>query len=819
MSFSLSSNSDETAIVCDVPEGTYYIANQYVAPGLEGTVYSLAVLLSEDFGLGYISGYVTDEWESPIEGATVELYGAPFDWHLTRPLVTTDSDGFYKIAWAPGDYTVRFNQTDFNDTESWTPEVNYIGKMFNYGEVKTLSQAEPLQFISETLEAGAAISGQVTDGTGAPVANAIAYAHAGDFASQGSARSDEYGHYLIDRLRTGNFAVRFRTPPGGTPLINEWYDDKALFSSAAVVGVDSLEGETGDIHAALDEKTWGTISGHVTDAGGNPVFNLSVVIYDPAGLSLWSTKTDTEGNYAISRVPAGSWKVGFNAASISAPNLVTEYYPDVRLLKDAGTVAVAAGEMTSGIDASLAAAGTITGQVNNNVGNLNVIAFDTAADFSLGVAPAISPIGGPATYILKNLPPGAYRVVAKPNQQGDRIPHWYPDATSFAAAGTVTVVAGATVPGVDITLPGGGGMIYGRVTDIDDNGIAGVTVVAQDATKATGYASALTTTEGEYVIRQVPAGQVKVYFNADAGRFDYVSEYNNDKSTHALANAVAVVEGETTTVPDAALAYRDALAVTTTSLPPGEVAIPYSAQLAATGGRPFYRWTNPSGALPDGLVLSSKGEITGVPTTTGVFDFVVEVSDSTAPEQKSEIGFMSITVGEYTGEGYTLTGMVTELGSGLPGVTLTGLPGSPVTNSAGAYVAVVPSGWSGTVTPLLTGYAFEPATRPYGNVSADLSDQDYAASAGYRISGTVTLAGVGHSGVLMAGLARRAADRRDGRLLGDGPAGRDDHRNADPSGVYFLSGQPALFRLWHRSDGAGLCRDLCRRRRRRLRGQ
>ena len=114
MSYSLSSNSDETAVVCDVAQGSYYIVQDYV--GLEGTVYSLSVLLSDDFGLGYISGYVTDEWESPIEGATVELYGVPFDWHLTRPLVTTDSNGFYKIAWAPGDYTVQFNQTDFNDT-------------------------------------------------------------------------------------------------------------------------------------------------------------------------------------------------------------------------------------------------------------------------------------------------------------------------------------------------------------------------------------------------------------------------------------------------------------------------------------------------------------------------------------------------------------------------------------------------------------------------------------------------------------------------------------------------------------------------------
>jgi hypothetical protein len=107
--------------------------------------------------------------------------------------VTTNSAGFYKIAWAPGDYTVRFNQTDFNDTLSWTPEANYIGKMFNYGEIKTLAPGVPLQFISETLDYGGAISGQITDGAGAPLDRAIAYVYASDFSRPGSAFADATG--------------------------------------------------------------------------------------------------------------------------------------------------------------------------------------------------------------------------------------------------------------------------------------------------------------------------------------------------------------------------------------------------------------------------------------------------------------------------------------------------------------------------------------------------------------------------------------------------------------------------------------------------
>ena len=66
-------------------------------------------------------------------------------------------------------------------------------------------------------------------------------------------------------------------------------------------------------------------------------------------------------------------------------------------------------------------------------------------------------------------------------------------------------------------------------------------------------------------------------------------------------------------------------------------------------------------------------------------------------------------------------------GEPLAGVTMTGLPGTPTTNSAGSYVAVVPDGWSGTATPALAGYVFTPPSIDYLNVTADQHGQDYSA--------------------------------------------------------------------------------------------
>ncbi|MFH1228469.1 MAG: fibronectin type III domain-containing protein [Planctomycetota bacterium] len=79
---------------------------------------------------------------------------------------------------------------------------------------------------------------------------------------------------------------------------------------------------------------------------------------------------------------------------------------------------------------------------------------------------------------------------------------------------------------------------------------------------------------------------------------------------------------------------------------------------------------------------------------------------------------------------YTISGTVAVSGVPLAGVTMCGLPlGGPdtVTNSSGVYSAQVGAGWSGAVTPLKSGYAFNSSQRTYSNVGTNQSAQDYTA--------------------------------------------------------------------------------------------
>jgi len=68
--------------------------------------------------------------------------------------------------------------------------------------------------------------------------------------------------------------------------------------------------------------------------------------------------------------------------------------------------------------------------------------------------------------------------------------------------------------------------------------------------------------------------------------------------------------------------------ITTSSLNAGTVNIPYSAELAASGGTTPYTWTITSGSLPAGIALSSDGVLSGTPGRAGTASFTAQVTDS-----------------------------------------------------------------------------------------------------------------------------------------------------------------------------------------------
>ena len=71
-----------------------------------------------------------------------------------------------------------------------------------------------------------------------------------------------------------------------------------------------------------------------------------------------------------------------------------------------------------------------------------------------------------------------------------------------------------------------------------------------------------------------------------------------------------------------------ALTIGTQTLPTATATLPFTFNLSASGGIPFYDWTVVGGALPSGMVLDRfTGVLSGTPSTNGTFNFSVRLRD------------------------------------------------------------------------------------------------------------------------------------------------------------------------------------------------
>src|SRR5450830_520423 len=70
------------------------------------------------------------------------------------------------------------------------------------------------------------------------------------------------------------------------------------------------------------------------------------------------------------------------------------------------------------------------------------------------------------------------------------------------------------------------------------------------------------------------------------------------------------------------------LVITPASPPAGAVSQAYSQQFSTSGGTSGYTYVVESGTLPTGLNLSASGLLSGTPTATGTFNFVLKSTDS-----------------------------------------------------------------------------------------------------------------------------------------------------------------------------------------------
>ncbi len=132
------------------------------------------------------------------------------------------------------------------------------------------------------------------------------------------------------------------------------------------------------------------------------------------------------------------------------------------------------------------------------------------------------------------------------------------------------------------------------------------------------------------------------------------------------------------------------------SMPGGAVGSPFYMDFLAWGGNEPYVWSVASGALPPGLFLDAAGTLSGTPTAPGSYTFVLQVTDSSNPQQFAQQQF---TIDVFTGPLSITTVSLPD-----------GVIGTPYAWAVAANGGATPYAWTVSVGALPTGLALDGAT-------------------------------------------------------------------------------------------------------------
>jgi len=378
----------------------------------------------------------------------------------------------------------------------------------------------------------------------------------------------------------------------------------------------------------------GSITGTPTQTGSFP---LTASVTDAVG----GTAT---ANYTLQINPAPPPPPTVNPATLPQGEVTVAYTTTLTETGGTGptfTWALASGSLPNGV--SLSATGVISGTPSQSGSfPFSVQVTDSAAMTSAAQGFTLTVIAAPSISTVSPLPPG--EVTAAYSQ-------------TMAASGgtntgfTWTVSTGPITAGLSLSAAGA---LTGTPTAA---GPSNFTVQVTDSAGGFSQRSfALNVIAGPSITTTspLPAGEVTSPYSqtlaASGGSgagFSWAVTAGFLPAGLSLSAAGAItgtptasgISNFTVTVTDSgggsavlsfALTINGGLSITTpASLPAGEATAPYSQTLAASGGtNAGFAWSITTGALPLGLSLSAAGAITGTPTTTGLSNFTVKVTDS-----------------------------------------------------------------------------------------------------------------------------------------------------------------------------------------------
>jgi hypothetical protein len=302
---------------------------------------------------GQISGKVTRaSGDAAIQGIEVCAFSTSEEPSAESfGCATTSSSGEYTIAGlASGQYDVEF-------TSPAESEPGYITQYYEDTTSFENAKAVPVTAggttsgIDAALEEGGRITGEVTRASGGtPIEGIAVCASAVHGEGFGCAKTKSNGSYTITGLAGGEYDVSFSSPfESGLDFVSQYWEYTHSRSGAKTVTVTAPT-TTPNIDGKLEEG--GRIEGRVTDASTGAAL-AEVLVCASTGSGAGSLGecaiTSSGGEYTISGLASGDYKVGFDAGK----SYVIQYYNDKSSIGEAEPVPVTAPGTKSGIDAAM----------------------------------------------------------------------------------------------------------------------------------------------------------------------------------------------------------------------------------------------------------------------------------------------------------------------------------------------------------------------------------------------------------------------------------------------------------------------------------
>lgn len=394
------------------------------------------------------------------------------------------------------------------------------------------------------------ISGKLTQKGGGAIqsfANVTAFNEFGHYCGSAYLWSSSDGTYRISSLLPGQYYVRVTS----SYYENQYYRNATDWRKAKKVRVSKYKEKRNiNFKLKINEKIVGNgaISGQATRKGGTPLKDCSIYVYDldNRNINLYPSITDANGQYVVTNIPTGKYKVScsFNDSGAS----MRIWYGNAQSFEEASIVTVNDPNTTTNINFVLEIGGIIKAKVMGPDGK-PVHAYDcnvTAYDMNNSMI-RFGNSDDKGKFILGFLPKGRYKLHVNYYGQENCTSTWYKNAKKFKSATAIHINPGQT-KNLTIKLKRGG-IITGKITGSNGQAISvGYYIEAYDDN---GYYAkrGQTDASGAFWVRGLETGRyklsVKIYDYPTVGSAQPVGEWYNGKNSFKDAAFIKVTASKT----------------------------------------------------------------------------------------------------------------------------------------------------------------------------------------------------------------------------------------------------------------------------------